>query len=63
MFDERRQKAGIDKSYPLEPLKSKSNSRGGVADRKNGVTTKNSVRSVVQNSLSTVKNGKKTFFC
>ncbi|CAH1108646.1 unnamed protein product [Psylliodes chrysocephalus] len=58
MFDERRQKAGIDKSYPLEPLKSKSNSRGGVADRKNGVTTKNSVRSVVQNSLSTVKNGK-----
>ncbi|KAG5880199.1 hypothetical protein JTB14_018061 [Gonioctena quinquepunctata] len=27
MFDERRQKAGIDKSYPLEPLKAKANAR------------------------------------
>nr|CAH7725440.1 unnamed protein product [Callosobruchus chinensis] len=29
MFDERR-KAGIDRSYPLEPLKAKSNTRGPV---------------------------------
>lgn len=28
MFDERRQKAGIDRSYPLEPLRSKKASNG-----------------------------------
>lgn len=31
MFDERRQKAGIDRSYPLEPLKqTKSNSYASI---------------------------------
>ncbi|XP_057655565.1 zinc finger C2HC domain-containing protein 1C [Diorhabda carinulata] len=52
MFDERRQKAGIDKSYPLEPLKSKNNSRGLYPERK---TT---VRATVQNSTTVIKNGK-----
>ncbi|XP_018569599.1 uncharacterized protein LOC108909681, partial [Anoplophora glabripennis] len=60
MFDERRQKAGVDRSYPLEPLKSKTNSRGGSMDRKTNVTTtsRTTVRSTVQKSVSSVKNGK-----
>lgn len=60
MFDERRQKAGIDRSYPLEPLKSKTNSRGGSIDRKANVTTTSraTVKSTVQKSVSSVRNGK-----
>nr|XP_023027670.1 uncharacterized protein LOC111515691 [Leptinotarsa decemlineata] len=57
MFDERRQKAGIDKSYPLEPLKPKVNPRGGSLERKN-LITKTTVRSTVQSNITSVKNGK-----
>uniref|UniRef100_A0A6P7GER9 Zinc finger C2HC domain-containing protein 1C-like n=1 Tax=Diabrotica virgifera virgifera TaxID=50390 RepID=A0A6P7GER9_DIAVI len=57
MFDERRQKAGIDKSYPLEPLKSKSNTKNINIERKNG-TVKTTVKSTVQSSTSVVRNGK-----
>ncbi|CAH1167248.1 unnamed protein product [Phyllotreta striolata] len=50
MFDERRQKAGIDKSYPLEPLKPKNNIK---VERKikPAVNARNT-------GLSTVKTGK-----
>ncbi|XP_074032593.1 uncharacterized protein isoform X2 [Leptinotarsa decemlineata] len=57
MFDERRQKGGIDKSYPLEPLKPKVNPRGGSLERKN-LITKTTVRSTVQSNITSVKNGK-----
>ncbi|XP_060533086.1 zinc finger C2HC domain-containing protein 1C isoform X2 [Cylas formicarius] len=47
MFDERRQKAGIDKSYPLEPLKSKNAGRGPNTDRQTkGAGTKTVVKTV-----------------
>lgn len=59
MFDERRQKAGIDKSYPLEPLK---------VTRSNGITksiqdnNKNGIKSIVktstQKNFTQIKNGK-----
>ncbi|KAJ8924488.1 hypothetical protein NQ315_007285 [Exocentrus adspersus] len=61
MFDERRQKAGVDRSYPLEPLKSRSGSRGGSVDRKSNVSTASrttTVKSTVQKSVSSIKNGK-----
>lgn len=44
MFDERRNKAGIDRSYPLEPLKVKTNPRGPSSDKKTTTTTKTTVR-------------------
>ncbi|XP_066139148.1 uncharacterized protein [Euwallacea fornicatus] len=54
MFEERRQKAGIDKSYPLEPLKTKTNTRGP-----NGKTTATStVKSSAMKSVSQTRNGK-----
>lgn len=54
MFDERRQKAGIDRSYPLEPLKgSKSGTRGGSVERMN----KTVVKSTIQKNVS-LRNGK-----
>lgn len=62
MFDERRQKAGIDRSYPLEPLKnSKPNgyTRGNSLDRiKNQINNKTIVKSTVKKSVSNMKNGK-----
>lgn len=61
MFDERRQKAGIDRSYPLEPLKTSNAPRGNSLDRikptKNG-TSKTTIKTTVQKSVSHVKNGK-----
>lgn len=63
MFDERRQKAGIDKSYPLEPLKTtKSNglNRPGVLTKnlnKGAGNTRTIVKTTVQNSVSQVRNG------
>ncbi|KAJ8927651.1 hypothetical protein NQ314_019853 [Rhamnusium bicolor] len=57
MFDERRQKAGIDRSYPLEPLKSKT-TRGGSIDRKSNITSRTVVKATVQKSVSSIKNGK-----
>lgn len=62
MFDERRQKAGIDRSYPLEPLKSKRN--GNALDNRvaNGrkVTTKAIGRSTVvqKRSVEQIHNDK-----
>ncbi|KAJ8963137.1 hypothetical protein NQ318_018602 [Aromia moschata] len=57
MFDERRQKAGIDKSYPLEPLKARTNNR--VGGKNNSTTTSRTViKSTVQKSVSSVRNGK-----
>lgn len=44
MFDERRGKAGIDKSYPLEPIKSKTTARVPNSDRKTTTTTRTTVR-------------------
>lgn len=44
MFDERRSKAGIDKSYPLEPLKTKTVSRVPNIDRKTTTTARTTVR-------------------
>lgn len=46
MFDERRSKAGIDRSYPLEPLKGKTNPKGLINDRKTTTTTRTTVRYV-----------------
>ncbi|XP_049817086.1 zinc finger C2HC domain-containing protein 1C isoform X2 [Aethina tumida] len=60
MFDERRQKAGVDKSYPLEPLRtSRTNgTKGGSLDRQRNTTTKTTVKSTVQKSVTHIKNGK-----
>lgn len=59
MFDERRQKAGIDRSYPLEPLKQKSNNIAkSTPDKNRNIVTKTTVKSTVQKSLKTIKNGK-----
>lgn len=63
MFDERRQKAGIDRSYPLEPI-SKGNKSNGV-NKTNGVkttpplktTTRTVVKAALQQSVSQVRNG------
>ncbi|CAH1169820.1 unnamed protein product [Phaedon cochleariae] len=62
MFDERRQKAGVDRSYPLEPLKSKTAPRGPSLDRKAAghiaATTRTAaVRSTVQKTVSSIRNG------
>ncbi|XP_063921154.1 zinc finger C2HC domain-containing protein 1C-like isoform X2 [Zophobas morio] len=60
MFDERRQKAGIDKSYPLEPLKGTKTvgrMRGASIDRIKNVTVKTVVKSNVQKT-SRIKDSK-----
>ncbi|CAH1124041.1 unnamed protein product [Ceutorhynchus assimilis] len=41
MFDERRQRAGVDKSYPLEPLKSKT---AGITNTSRTTVAKSTVR-------------------
>jgi len=48
MFEERRQKAGVDKSYPLEPLKT---------NRKSTTT----VKSVTNKTTAQLRNGKPVF--
>lgn len=55
MFDERRQKAGIDKSYPLEPLKAKTTERN-----RNTTTSRTTVvkAAAVKKTVSQVRNGK-----
>ncbi|KAI4467997.1 zinc finger c2hc domain-containing protein 1c [Holotrichia oblita] len=59
MFDERRQKAGIDRSYPLEPLKPNINNIvKSNSDKNKSIITKHTVKSTVQKSLKTIKNGK-----
>ncbi|GJQ66023.1 hypothetical protein Trydic_g4113 [Trypoxylus dichotomus] len=59
MFDERRQKAGIDRSYPLEPLKTKTNNvLKATPDKNRNVVSKTVVKSTAQKSLKTVNNGK-----
>ncbi|VEN62264.1 unnamed protein product [Callosobruchus maculatus] len=57
MFDERR-KAGIDRSYPLEPLKAKSNTRGPSQERKPAVVKTTSIKSSSHTGVSVTKNGK-----
>nr|CAI5821617.1 unnamed protein product [Callosobruchus analis] len=57
MFDERR-KAGIDRSYPLEPLKAKSNTRGPSQERKPAAIKTTSVKSTSHTGVSMSKNGK-----
>ncbi|CAH1996088.1 unnamed protein product [Acanthoscelides obtectus] len=59
MFDERR-KAGIDRSYPLEPLKAKSNTRGPSQERKPANMKTTSVKSTSHSSVSMTKNVKST---
>lgn len=57
MFDERRQKAGIDKSYPLEPLKT-TRSNGiakSIPDAKNG---RSIIKTTMQKSYTQSRNGK-----
>lgn len=39
MFDERRHKAGIDRSYPLEPLRNTNNRTNGLANATRGNAT------------------------
>ncbi|XP_076267154.1 uncharacterized protein LOC143200579 isoform X1 [Rhynchophorus ferrugineus] len=59
MFDERRQKAGVDKSYPLEPLKPKATAgRGTSLDRNVNVSSRTVVKSTVKKTVSQVRNGK-----
>ncbi|KAB0804299.1 hypothetical protein PPYR_01269 [Photinus pyralis] len=55
MFDERRQKAGIDRSYPLEPLRViKTNGYNGVSDN-----SKTMVKTTtVKKQVTQIKNGK-----
>ncbi|CAH0550015.1 unnamed protein product [Brassicogethes aeneus] len=55
MFDERRQKAGVDRSYPLEPLK--STRTNGVPSTRNS-TSRTVVRSTVSKSVGNIRNGK-----
>ncbi|XP_030766989.1 zinc finger C2HC domain-containing protein 1C isoform X2 [Sitophilus oryzae] len=58
MFDERRQKAGVDKSYPLEPLKNKTPARGTNLDRTSRTTV---VKSTTKKTVSSqIRNGKPT---
>lgn len=54
MFDERRQKAGVDKSYPLEPLKPQTRTNGFSRPKENLKTV---VKTTTQRSISHVKNG------
>lgn len=55
MFDERRQKAGIDRSYPLEPLRViKTNGYNGINDN-----SKTMVKTTtVKKQVTQIKNGK-----
>ncbi|XP_066245126.1 uncharacterized protein [Euwallacea similis] len=54
MFEERRQKAGIDKSYPLEPLRTKANARGPQGK----TIATNTIKSSMTKSVSQTHNGK-----
>lgn len=57
MFDERRQKAGIDKSYPLEPLKT-TRTNGitkSIPDNRNG---RSIIKTTIQKNITQIKNGK-----
>lgn len=64
MFDERRQKAGIDRSYPLEPINKTNKTNNGFI-RLNGVkstpstiaTTRTLVKSSIEKSTNQIKNG------
>lgn len=56
MFDERRQKAGIDRSYPLEPI-SKAKTNGIKSTPSLKTTTRTVVKTAVQKSVSQMKNG------
>lgn len=61
MFDERRLKAGIDRSYPLEPLKSTKTRNGSVDRQKSnsgGTTIRTTVKTTVQKGVSQMRNGK-----
>lgn len=62
MFDERRQKAGIDKSYPLEPLKTTSRNNNGITTKSIQDCNRNGSRSIIktttQKSFQQIKNGK-----
>lgn len=60
MFDERRQKAGVDRSYPLEPIRKAngvSKPNGLKTSPASRTTTRTLVKTSVQNSVSQVKNG------
>lgn len=60
MFDERRQKAGIDRSYPLEPLRNtKINGKSNTErPRNDNISNKTVVKTTLQRSVTHVKNGK-----
>lgn len=60
MFDERRQKAGIDRSYPLEPLRSKKISKGMESGLVNGkrAPTKVANRNTVVQQRTVVVQGR-----
>lgn len=58
MFDERRQKAGVDKSYPLEPLKAKTSVRGSGPERNMNTTSRTVVKTTVRKTVSQINNGK-----
>ncbi|KAK5647520.1 hypothetical protein RI129_002412 [Pyrocoelia pectoralis] len=57
MFDERRQKAGIDRSYPLEPLRvTKSNGYNGINNYDSSKTVIKTT--TVKKQVTQIKNGK-----
>ncbi|KAJ8974450.1 hypothetical protein NQ317_014766 [Molorchus minor] len=58
MFDERRQKAGVDRSYPLEPLKTKMRSTGSTERNNSTITSKTVARSRVESSATSIINDK-----
>lgn len=58
MFEERR-KAGVDKSYPLEPLKTKVVARKPAVDRNITSTTRSTaVRTAVKKTVTQINNSK-----
>ncbi|KAL3289240.1 hypothetical protein HHI36_003672 [Cryptolaemus montrouzieri] len=66
LFEERRQRAGVDKSYPLEPLNGKingksitsSNNRSSNSKQPLTTNTRQKVQATVQRSVTHIRNGK-----
>ncbi|XP_045465351.1 uncharacterized protein LOC123674498 isoform X2 [Harmonia axyridis] len=58
MFEERRQRAGIDKSYPLEPLNGKSMVKISNGQQPVVKNSRKTVQATVQRSVTHIRNGK-----
>ncbi|KAH1015442.1 hypothetical protein HUJ05_013165 [Dendroctonus ponderosae] len=60
MFEERR-KAGVDKSYPLEPLKTKTVAKKPIADNHRNITSttrSTAVRTAIKKTVTQINNSK-----